>query len=260
MTRLDKEKLFAQVGYRPHAGQLEIHLSPAKRRIVACGVRWGKSTAAVHEALAAVLAPTGPSRGWLVSPTFDTSDLILKTLFGILETRFAHRMVSIDRRRRCAVLTNLAGNVAEVSAKSASRPATLLGESLDWVILDEAARLKPEIWREHLSQRLVDRDGWALLASTPHKGGEWFKEEFDRCANGDDDFAAWTRPTWDNPAIDRAVIGAEKGRLGVDEFYQEYGGEFIAPGGRICPVCRWWGARRRENPDGRAVGRLRGLS
>ena len=43
---LNKLALFKSLGYQPHPGQLEIHKSDAPRRIVACGVRWGKTTAA----------------------------------------------------------------------------------------------------------------------------------------------------------------------------------------------------------------------
>jgi len=51
--RLDKERFFRDIGYEPHEGQWEIHRSTAPRRIVACGVRWGKTVCAAHEALAA---------------------------------------------------------------------------------------------------------------------------------------------------------------------------------------------------------------
>ena len=60
-----------------------------------------------------------------------------------------------------------------VEGRSADNPNSLLGEGLDWLIVDEAARLREELWEQHLSQRLVDRDGWALLISTP-RGPGWF--------------------------------------------------------------------------------------
>jgi hypothetical protein len=186
-----------------------------------------------------MLAPSSPSCGWVVTPTFDTSDLIVRELFDLLEEHFAHRLLELDRRGRRAVVRNLAGHPAEVVSKSATRPASLLGAALDWVILDEAARLKPDIWSEHVSQRLVDRKGWTLVASTPRGKDEWFYEEFKRGVDAEPGYASWTRPTWDNPAIAKEVIAAEKERLARSVFYVEYGGEFIGDAGRICPVCRW---------------------
>ena len=56
-ARLEKTELFRFVGYEPHEGQLEVHLSKAPRRVLACASRWGKSTCAAMEAVAALLAP-----------------------------------------------------------------------------------------------------------------------------------------------------------------------------------------------------------
>ena len=55
--RLRKRALFAQLGYAPHPVQLEIHRSRAKRRVVACGTRFGKTLCATMEAIAALLEP-----------------------------------------------------------------------------------------------------------------------------------------------------------------------------------------------------------
>jgi len=54
--RFNKAALFADLGYRPHPGQQAVHDSPASRRVLACGVRWGKTLCAAMEGLAAALA------------------------------------------------------------------------------------------------------------------------------------------------------------------------------------------------------------
>ena len=51
-VRLNKPALFQQLGYEPHAGQLAVHRSKAKRRVLACGVRWGKTWVGVRRACA----------------------------------------------------------------------------------------------------------------------------------------------------------------------------------------------------------------
>ncbi len=70
--RLDKPALFAHLGYEPHPGQMEVHLSTAPRRIVACGVRWGKTKCAVMETVSALMHPGPASLGWVVAPTSRT--------------------------------------------------------------------------------------------------------------------------------------------------------------------------------------------
>ena len=78
-----------------------------------------------------------------------------------------------DNEKRL-ILRNMAGGLSEIRGKSADNPVSLLGEGLDWVIVDEAARLKPSIWEGHLSQRLIDKHGWALLISTPGGKGYFY--------------------------------------------------------------------------------------
>ena len=56
--KLDKFWLFNKIGYTPHKGQLEIHLSNHPRKICAAGVRSGKTQGAAMEALWAALAGT----------------------------------------------------------------------------------------------------------------------------------------------------------------------------------------------------------
>ena len=56
-SQLNKAALFQDLGYTPHPGQWEVHNCSASRRILACGVRWGKTRCAAMEALAAALEP-----------------------------------------------------------------------------------------------------------------------------------------------------------------------------------------------------------
>src|SRR4029453_58610 len=63
-----KRRFFEDLRYEPHPGQLAIHESVAPRRIVASGVRWGKTRAAAMEGLAASMEPRERSFGWVVSP------------------------------------------------------------------------------------------------------------------------------------------------------------------------------------------------
>ena len=117
------------------------------------------------------------------------------------------------------------------------RPEGLLGTSLDWLVIDEAAKMKAEVWREYLTQRLTDRDGWVLIASTPADEGDWFHEEYQRAGDGDGAYECWSMPSWTNPAIDRAVIEAEAERLSEREYYSQYAAEFVPESGRICSSC-----------------------
>lgn len=235
--RLDKLALFEDLGYRPHEGQLAVHRSTALRRVIACGVRWGKSTCASMEAVAAILEPREHSLGWVVGPTYDLAHLIYRQGLSFLEKHLAHRIESVVPREHRIVVRNLGGGVSEMRTRSADNPDSLLGEGLDWLIVDEAARLGASIWEHHLSQRLIDRGGWALLISTP-RGKTWFYDVFRRGQRGrDPEYESWSHPSWTNPHLDRDVIERERARLGEESWRQEYRAEFIGPGIETCEAC-----------------------
>src|SRR5207253_1062165 len=142
------------------------------RRVVACGVRWGKTWAAAMEALAAAMQPSERSIGWVVAPTYDLCERVFGQIVVVVASHLRHRIVSLKEHERRLVLRNMGGGLSEIRGKSADNPVSLLGEGLDYVIVDEASRLKPLIWESHLSQRLIDKQGWALLISTP-RGRGW---------------------------------------------------------------------------------------
>lgn len=234
---LNKRALFRSLGYKPHAGQDPVHRSKATRRVLACGVRWGKTTAAAMEAVAALLEPRKQALGWVVGPTYGHAERIFEMLVGTFEKHLPHRIRRLSRREHQLVVQNLSGGLSELCGRSADNPASLLGEGVDFLIVDEAAQIKREVWDVHLSQRLLDRHGWALLASTPH-GREWFFRQWKRGQKGrDPDYESWSSPSRDNPHLDCALIEAERKRLDPDSFAEQYEAQFLGPDLEPCDVC-----------------------
>ncbi|MBL8801039.1 MAG: terminase family protein [Planctomycetes bacterium] len=235
--RLDKRALFDLCGYAPHAGQARVHRSKALRRVLSCGARWGKSTCAVYECVAALLEPRAESIGWVCAPTYDLAERIYRRVLGVVDRHFRHRVIELNERERKLVVCNLGGGRSELRAKSADNPDSLLGEGLDYLVVDEAGTLSASVWEEHLSQRLIDKRGWALLLSTP-SGWGWFAKLHRRGFKGRDaDYESWTAPSWENPRLQRAAIEAERGRLTAEAFAEQYGGEIVGADPYPCDVC-----------------------
>lgn len=232
-ARIDKLKFFEDLDYQPHPGQLEIHLDEHPLRIVACGVRWGKTLCAAMEGLVAAMAPSERSIGWVTAPTYDLANKVFREIVLAAQRHLHHRVIKLSETSGLLVLRNMAGGVSEIRAKSADNPVSLLGDGLDWLIVDEASRLKPDIWQSHLSQRLIDKQGWALLISTP-KGKGYF---FDLYRRGQEDrdpaYKSWNKPSWTNPHLPRGLI--EKQRLEFPErvFAQEYEAKFVEGAGAV---------------------------
>ncbi len=249
--RLNKSSFFRDIGYKPHAGQWEIHRSSAPRRVVACGVRWGKTLCAAAEGLAAAMEPKDRSCGWITSATYNLCDKVFREIVIFVGQHLRHRIVTLKESEKKIVLRNMAGGLSEIRGKSADNPVSLLGEGLDWVVVDEAARLKPSIWQNHLTQRLIDRRGWALLISTP-RGRGWLYDLFRRGQGKDPEYESWNNPSWSNPYLDEAAIEEERSRLPERVFRQEYGGEFLEGAGSVfrnirdCATGNWQDPRRGE--------------
>src|SRR5262249_27454578 len=151
--------------------------SRAKRRVLACGTRWGKSTCAAAECIAALLEPREATHVWLVAPTYELTRRIFDRVLRAVQTAFSYQIREVNTRVHSLKLTNMGGGISELRARSADRPEGLLGDAVDALVVDEAASVKESVWDEFLAPRLIDRNGWALMVSTPHARG-WFHRQW----------------------------------------------------------------------------------
>jgi len=200
------------------------------------------------EAIAAAMQPTDRSIGWIVAPTYDLSERVFNQIVVTVAEHLRHRLVTLKEHERRIVLRNMGGGLSEIRGKSADNPVSLLGEGLDFVILDEAARMKPLIWENHLSQRLIDKQGWAVLISTP-RGKGYFYELFRRGQGADPDYQSWNSPSWTNPLLSREQIEEERNRLPERVFRQEYAAEFLEGSGAVFRNIRECATRSFSEPE-----------
>ncbi len=88
------------------------------------------------------------------------------------------------------------------------------------------------IWENHLTQRLIDKKGWALMISTP-RGKGWFYDVYRRGQGRDPDYESWNNPSWSNPHLDAEWIERERTRVSERVYRQEYGAEFVEGSGAV---------------------------
>lgn len=244
--RTRKRELFELIGYAPHPGQVLVHRSRALRRVIASGTRWGKSTCAAGEIVAGLLEPREKSLGWVVAPTFELTQRVWLRVVDLLQGKLSHRVREIIPREQRIIVSNLGGGISELRAKSADQPAGLLGEAVDFLVVDEATKLRDDIWPSYLMPRLIDRRGWSLLISTP-EGPGWFFEEYRRGQrNRDPDYESWAMPSWTNPYVSREVIETQRTRLTEDNYRQQFGAEFLDVPRDPCERC---GGPREDVPE-----------
>lgn len=210
-----------QINASPHQGQKAVHLDPARFKVVDAGRRWGKTRLGVNECLD-VAAQGG--RAWWVSPSYKTSEVGWRPLRRI-GARIGAEVRKVDRQ------INLA-NGGSVTVRSADNPESLVGEGLDFVVMDECSLTKEQAWFESLRPALSDRQGRALFIGTP-KGRNWFWRLWNRGQAGEEGWASWQFPTSTNPYIPPGEIEAAKRDLPERIFLQEYMAEFLEDAGTV---------------------------
>ncbi len=213
------------IPYRPHVGQRQFHNDRARFRVLACGRRWGKTTAAVAETIrAAVQQPR--AMVWWVAPTYALANLGWREM-GVLLPSALVADLSLSERR--IVLSN----GAEIWIKSAENITGLRGAGIDLVVIDEAAFVREEAWTNALRPALSDRQGRAVFISTP-LGRNWFYALFVRGEEqGDQEWHSLRYRTADNPLISPAEIEAARRDMPERTFRQEFEAEFIEDAGAV---------------------------
>lgn len=209
-----------KINVNPHIGQKEVHNSPARFRVLAAGRRWGKTRLGVNECLD--VASKG-GRAWWVAPSYKMSEVGWRPL-----RRMGSQLgAEIRRADRQIVMPN----GGEISVRSADNPDSLRGEGLDFIVVDECAFIKEDAWNEALRPALADRQGGALLCSTP-KGRNLFWRLF-QLANSQEGWQSWSFPTSANPYIEESEIEAAKDLLPERIFLQEFMAEFLEDSGTV---------------------------
>ena len=209
-------------GYKPRESQQEIFNSQARFLVADAGRRWGKTITGINWLLEGICNEGGPV--WWLAPVFAQSKMSYRRLIS------AARAGGADKAIKDNSLTELRVQFANdqvAEFKSADNPDNLRGEGLKRVVIDEAARVKREVFEEIVRPSISDTGGRVLFISTP-KGKNWFYEMWSR---GQDDlqpqYQSWKFPTADNPKVDPEDIEQAKQSLPVDVFTQEYMAEFL---------------------------------
>ena len=188
-----KQKWFDFLGYEPHEGQRKLHFptkDSARFFVMVCGRRFGKTTASAMEATFYASQPN--QRIWLVGLSYDKADLMFREVWDKMVKGHQNDIIKASEKER--YIKFKWGTTVE--AKSADNPDSLVGEGLDLLIVDEAAKVRPRIWDMYLSPTLSDRKGKAVFISTP-EGFNWLYDLF-LLGKSDELWESHQAPSWDN--------------------------------------------------------------
>jgi predicted phage terminase large subunit-like protein len=198
---------------------------PKRFKVVAAGRRTGKSRLAAYLLIVRALQSV-KGQVFYVAPTQGQArDIMWQT---ILEVGHSVIVSSHVNNLQFKLI-----NGSMISLKGADRPETMRGVSLKFLVMDEYADMKPEVWEQILRPALADLKGDALFIGTP-MGRNHFYDLYQHGLSGEDDtFASFHFTSFDNPLLDPEEINAAKKSMSSFSFRQEFLASFEAAGGEL---------------------------
>ena len=205
--------------------QQEVWADETRFKIVAAGRRTGKSRLAAWLLIVNALQA---ERGhvFYVAPTQGQArDIMWQTLLEL-----GNPVISGSHINNLQIKLV---NGATISLKGADRPETMRGVSLKFLVLDEYADMKPDVFEQILRPALADQKGCAMFIGTP-MGRNHFYDLYKYADLGDDEtYKAWHFTSYDNPILDPNEIDTAKKSMSSYAFRQEFMASFEARGSEM---------------------------
>ena len=230
-----------------HPGQVEIYNSPARFKVVAAGRRFGKSHFAAY--MLAIAALSNEHKGYrlttehgvyYVAPTFDQAKRVmwpkLREILGYANQGGLIKKENVND----GWLELVSGR--RIYIKGADNPDSLRGIGLSYVVLDEYADMKSDVWELIIRPALGDVEGDALFIGTPKGKNHFWKlfisavekpnpENFD--PNPWDDWEAFHFRSLDNPFLNpKEIQSMMTGNLSREAVRQELEASFVSGSGK----------------------------
>jgi phage terminase large subunit-like protein len=206
--------------------QKKVFSDSTRFKIVAAGRRCGKSRlSAITLLIEGLNCPDGAAVMY-IAPTLGQARSIIWDLLHDLG-----REVIKSSHVNNLEITLINGK--KIFVRGADNPDSLRGMSLTYVVLDEVAFIKQDIWEKVIRASLSDRKGRALFISTP-SGRNWFYDIYKLGLEGtDEEWKSWHFTTKDNETIDPKEIDAAQRTLSSFAFKQEYLSSFDNAGSDV---------------------------
>jgi len=205
--------------------QFKVFDDQARFRVVVAGRRFGKTFLSIAE-LIDVAVPNAKTHCWYVAPTYKAAkEIAWDMLTAKIPPEWVHKSNE-------TTLTLTLINGSTIALKGAEKPDNLRGRSLDFVVLDEFADMRPEAWYEVIRPSLSDRQGAALFIGTP-KGRNHFYDLWTKGTDGTDDWSSFQYTTIDGGNVAPEEIEQAKRDLDERTFNQEYNAQFVNYSGII---------------------------
>jgi hypothetical protein len=233
-----------------HQHQQVIFDDDTRFKVVAAGRRFGKSY------LAALTLFVEASKDYKTISNGEIRDLSLEEVYYVAPTYEQGKKILwplLKQLGQDLIATKYENtgtltlhNGRRISIKGADRPDSLRGVGLSYVVLDEYAFMKEEVWDIIIEPALAWSEGGALFIGTPAGKNHFYKMwvlgnlqpgdeiEYDgelyRYSN---EYKSWKFKTLDSPFILSKEVAKKRDRLSKSRFQQEYEASFESGGGLV---------------------------
>jgi phage FluMu gp28-like protein len=211
--------------YRPHTKQIPIHEACNDKSTlyitVNAGRQSGKTALSQQQALYWSLSKSKMITYW-VSPVASQAQKVYKQILEmIVNTPFIKSYKGSQGDIEIVFKNN-----SVIKFRSGAQENSLRGESVDYLIIDEAAFIKESTYQEILLPMLNVRGKKVLIISTP-KGKNWFFRQYNRGIIGEDGCMSYKFTSLENPYSNPRIIQSAKDSMPSLLYRQEYLGEFV---------------------------------
>lgn len=206
------------------------NFSPEQLRILCCdlrfivlvaGRRWGKTTLGLFNLLCHAASACGQICFYVGPTERQAKEMGWRTLKQLVPPVLMQRI----RESELAIeLVN--GSLIKVHG-----PQSLRGTGLDFAMLDECAFMPAELWPEVVRPMLADREGKALLSSTP-RGYNHFRDLYLE-AQSRSDSAAFHFPTAQGGYVSASELALLRSTMDSKLYAQEIEASFELQSGRV---------------------------
>ena len=210
-----------------HPAQLEIFNSKARFKVVSAGRRFGKSRLAAWILIIEALQSENKDV-FYIGPTFQQSKDIM---WDMLKELLDGTELIQQTHENTATMTLVNG--IKISLKGSDRPDTLRGIGLAYVVLDEYANMKVEVWEQIIRPTLADVKGGALFIGTPAGKNHFYDIWKEASDEKKEDWEAFQYNSIDNPILDPNEIKTARETMSTQAFRQEFEARFVSFTGGI---------------------------
>ena len=219
-------KLQKVLNFTPHEKQQEILDSPARLKVVCAGRRGGKTKIAAYIATKKLLEDNQVV--WIVAPDFSLTQILFDEVLQNIGKIFGDEGWKMRRKPHPIIELE---NGSKLECRSVENPRGMLGRATDLIIMDEAATVEREIWRQYLQPTTLDRKGKAIMISTP-RGMNWFYDIW-LWAGEDKRRGRFHFTSLDNPEFPKEEWTSLKENTPQKTFEQEYEAKFVSSSGSV---------------------------